>query len=196
MIAYRGLRSICADARWAMDTTVSFSEAIHQYNLHTLVGVAGIALLISVGSLGHAWLLAVLLGLLLSVPLEMILSSVRLGRQTRNAGLFLAPEETKSPTLLLRRRLLRQQMQNALAFHNRTDIFRRVVLDTGLNDMHIALLQAQGVEQRPWNKIESIAHVALNGGPEHLRRRERLMLLSNTDAMAWLHREVWKRWKV
>ncbi|OHB73238.1 MAG: hypothetical protein A2Z25_03360 [Planctomycetes bacterium RBG_16_55_9] len=125
----------------------------------------------------------------------MSLSSVRLGRQTRNAGLFLAPGETEPPGVLSRRRILRRQMRHVLAFHSRADVFRRVVLDAGLNDVHIALLRAQGVESRPWDKIEPVAHVALHGGPEHLTRRDRLALLSNGDAMTWLHREAWKKWK-
>jgi membrane glycosyltransferase len=126
----------------------------------------------------------------------MSLSNVRLGRQTRNAGLFLGPEEIEPPPVLSRQSILRRQIQQVLAFRSREEIFRRVVLDAGLNDMHIGLLQAQGIEARPWDKIESVAHVALHGGPGHLTSRDRLALLSNDRAMAWLHREAWKKWKI
>jgi membrane glycosyltransferase len=178
------------------DTTVTFAEALHHYGLHTVVGVIGVLLLIWAGTLGQLWLLAVLVGLLLSVPLEMCLSSVHLGRRMRDAGLFLGREESEPPQVLSRQHILRRQIQQVLAFHLRCEPFRRLVLDAGLNDMHIALLRAQGVEGRAWDKIESLARVALHGGPEHLTSRDRLALLSSREAIAWLHREAWKRWKI
>lgn len=189
-------RTIQWDPQRRDDTAVAFSEALHQHGLHTAIGVTGIVLVLSLGSPGQVWLLAVLLGMALSVPLEMSLSSVRLGRLARDAGLFLGPEETEPPALLSRQRVLRRDLQQTLAFRNRGEVFRRVVLDPGLNDMHIGLLHAQGIEPQPWDKIESIARVALHGGPEHLTRRDRLALLSNRDAIAWLHREAWKKWKI
>lgn len=189
-------RSIQWDPQRRDDTMVTLSEAIHQHGLHTAIGVTGMLLVLALGSPGQVWLLAVLLGMSLSIPLEMCLSNVRLGRQARDAGLFLGPEETEPPAVLVRQRILRREVRQALAFRNRADVFRRVVLDAGLNDMHIALLRTQSIEPGPWDQIESVAHVALYGGPEHLTQRDRLALLSNADAIAWLHREAWKKWKI
>jgi membrane glycosyltransferase len=42
----------------------------------------------------------VLLGLLLAIPVSMLSSSMALGRQSRELGLFLTPEETEPPTVL------------------------------------------------------------------------------------------------
>ncbi|MCH5375754.1 MAG: hypothetical protein JJ992_17420, partial [Planctomycetes bacterium] len=125
---------------------------------------------------------------------EMALSSVRLGNKARAAGLFLGPEEIEPPSVLSRQQVLGREIRHALHFSNRAEVFRRVVLDAALNDMHVALLGAQGIAPGPWEEIESIARVALHGGPEHLTRRDRLRLLSDGNAITWLHLEAWKHW--
>jgi membrane glycosyltransferase len=110
--------------------------------------------------------------------------------------LFLGPEEAEPPAVLRRQHALRLEMRRMLHFRRRGDIFRRMVLDEALNAMHIAVLQAQGLEPGDWDQVEPIAQVALYGGPEHLTLKDRRTLLSNPTAMRWLHREAWKQWKL
>ncbi|MCK7582508.1 MAG: hypothetical protein MZV65_47630 [Chromatiales bacterium] len=46
------------------------------------------------------WFTPVLAGLILSIPVSMLSSSIALGRQARELGLFLTPEETDPPAVL------------------------------------------------------------------------------------------------
>lgn len=157
--------------------------------------MAGVVALASVGSLGQVWLLLLLAGLLLSIPLEIGLSSLGLGRRLRSLGLFLGQEEVQPPRVLQRQRTLRDEVRRNLHFHSRNEIFRRVVLDGALNEIHIGILQSQGLGREPWEQVEAIAQVGLYGGPEHLTPKDRLTLLSNQTAMRWLHRRAWEHWK-
>lgn len=43
---------------------------------------------------------------------------------------------------------------------------------------------------------ERLKRIALSGGPKHITRAERLLLMHDEEALAWLHREVWKDWPV
>ena len=87
-------------------------------------------------------------------------------------------------------------MRRILHFHSRSEIFRRVVLDSALNEIHVGILQSQAIGAEPWDQVASIAQVGLHGGPEHLTQKDRLTLLSNQAAMRWLHRQAWEHWKV
>lgn len=196
VIAILSGRGVRWDPQHRSDGAVTVSDAARTYTMHTAVGVIALVLLILVGSPGHWWLLAIIAGLVVSIPLAMSLGSVRVGMKMRDLGLFLGPEEIEPPSVLARQQVLRGEMQQVLRFSSRADIFRRVVLDAGLNDIHVALLAAQEISPGPWEKIESIAQVALHGGPEHLTRRDRLTLLSDGNAIAWLHRQAWKHWPV
>ena len=79
----------------------SFKEAALAHGGHTLIGLV-------VGLLSYQyvpaffwWLTPVLLGLVLSVPVSMLSSSIALGQRAREMGLFLTPEETAPPAVLL-----------------------------------------------------------------------------------------------
>jgi membrane glycosyltransferase len=178
------------------DATVTLSEAVRRYGLHTSAGAVGVIALVSVGSSGHLWLLALLAGLLLSIPLEIGLSSCRLGRWMRKLGLFLGREEVEPPKVLQRQGILRDEMQRNLHFSDPAGIFRRVVLDGGLNEVHVGILRAQETGVEPLDQVASLVRAGLHDDPSHLPPRDRLTLLSNQAAMRWLHRQAWKQWDV
>jgi membrane glycosyltransferase len=189
-------RGVKWDPQKRDDAAVAIHQAIRQYTLHTSTGVAAVAALLWFGSYQNLWLLVMLAGLLLSIPLEIGLSSLWLGRCLRRLGLFLGPEEAEPPAVLARQHSLRTEIRRMLQFRRSGDIFRRTVLDEAFNSMHVGLLQAQGVDVDDWEKIEPLAQVALYGGPEHLTQKDRRTLLSNPTAMRWLHRQAWKTWKL
>jgi len=178
------------------DAAITFSEALRRYGLHTGAGVAGVIGLASIGSWGHLWLLTLLAGLLLSAPLETILSSLRLGRRLRRLGLFLGLEEVEPPRVLQRQSVLRGEMERILHFPRGIQVFRRVVLDGGFNEVHIGILRAQGLGAEPLDQVAALAQAAIHDDPEHLSPQDRLALLSNQAAMRWLHRQAWKHWDI
>jgi membrane glycosyltransferase len=189
-------RGVKWDPQRRDDAAVAVRQAIHQYSLHTGTGVVAVSALLWFGSYQNLWLLILLAGLVLSIPIEIALSSLWLGRRLRQLGLFLGPEEAEPPAVLRRQHALRIEIQRMLQFRRRGDIFRRMVLDGALNAIHIGVLQAQGLESEDWDKVEPLAQVALYGGPEHLTLKDRRKLLSNQAAMQWLHRQAWKQWKL
>jgi membrane glycosyltransferase len=86
------------------DRGVPLGVALAVHYPHTLFGLAaaGIAWVWAPGLL--PWLLPVVVGLLLSVPLAMLLGSVRVGNALARAGLMTIPEETNPPQVLVHQR--------------------------------------------------------------------------------------------
>ncbi len=100
-------RSVGWHAQERGDRRVGLGEALHRHVWHLLIGVVWGALILKLAPRYTGWLTPVLLGMILSVPLTMLTSSVRLGRWLRRHRLLLTPEETQPPAELaaLRRRM-------------------------------------------------------------------------------------------
>jgi membrane glycosyltransferase len=93
-------RSVGWHAQERGDRRVGLGEALHRHVWHLLIGVVWGALILKLAPRYTGWLTPVLLGMILSVPLTMLTSSVRLGRWLRRHRLLLTPEETQPPAEL------------------------------------------------------------------------------------------------
>lgn len=89
------------------DRSVGLTESLRRHVWHVLIGVLWGVLILDLAPRYTGWLIPVLLGMVLSVPLTMLTSSTSIGRSLRRWGLLLTPEETDPPEELsgLRRRL-------------------------------------------------------------------------------------------
>jgi membrane glycosyltransferase len=149
-----------------------------------------------------AWFAPVLAGMVLSVPLSVWSSRESAGQALRGAGIFLTPEESAPvPELLELQALLRKSKSPAAPSHGDHNL-RNAVLDPYLNAVHVSLLREQELYPHPKNPEHSqppapcsqvLREHFLVHGPESLSRAEKLAILLDADAMAWLHREAWLR---
>lgn len=174
------------------ENTLSFSDAFRVHAPHTIVGLA-MALLLTWESHGLFWWMSpVLLGLILSAPLSLLMSSVRIGRWLRRAGILLTPEEIAPPDILRihAARLAQETAAHAHAPHPLVQL----IADPLLLRLHLAMLP-----YRPQNALaaasrERVQRIVLSGGPNRLTRAEQLMLMQDRDALQWLHLRVWSEW--
>ncbi len=186
-------RKVSWEAQARGEKALSFAEAFRVHAPHTIAGLA-VALLATWAPRGlFWWMLPILVGLIFSAPLSVLLSSVRAGRRLRAAGIFLIPEEIAPLSILKRQQLyLAEETANSGAVHP----FARLVADPVFLRLHLDLLPRPPRSPMPPAVRERLQRIALSGGPRHLSRAERLLLMQDPDALAWLHREVWKDWPV
>src|SRR5687768_9118035 len=140
------------------------------------------------------WLSPVVVPLVLSIPISIVLSQVRLGRAARSIGLFLTPEETFPPYELKR---LHQNLAECYRHLPPIEPLRadygmlQAVLDPYVNAMHVALLRQrkQTEEAREW--FTQLRQRLLRDGPERFTAKEKMALLMDAESMITLHRELW-----
>jgi membrane glycosyltransferase len=161
-------------------------EALIRHGLHTLLafGWAGLAAWVAPGLFW--WLAPVWLPLMLAAPLSLVGSRVRVGAFARRMGLFLTPEETSPPAELA-----------ALSVHEsdqaEVDAIARAVVDPYASALH-----AYAGRRRPGADVTRVARLAklrrraLARGPRALSPAELRLLLSDSDSLLALHREVWR----
>jgi membrane glycosyltransferase len=179
------------------DAETSWKEGIVRHGIDTTVATAwglGIYWL----NPGYFWWLTPIVGaLILSVPLSVFASRVRLGDRARVRGLFLTPEES-SPN----RELADLQRELGLAKAARTkrrhvgahDGFLRAVIDPYVNALHSQLL-GRPRSMNPSNRAarEAPCGRAAAEGPERWSAAERSALLYDPQRVRELHREVWRQ---
>ena len=141
------------------------------------------------------WLTPVLVALVLSVPLSVLSSRVRLGELARRRGLFLTPEET-APAQELRDLYVAAVQMNAARDWRpplERDGFVRAAVDPYVNALHGTL---QRGERRLSPAIQrerrALLQRALAKGPAALASAERRVLLSDPELAAELHRRIWE----
>jgi len=140
------------------------------------------------------WVTPIIVALILSVPISVLASRVRLGERARARGLFLLPEESAPPPELLD---LREYLRMAQETDERLpemehDGFVRAAVDAYVNALHRALLR----RQRRLNpsiraQRERLVERGLAEGPAALSARERKILLADPDMIVALHERVW-----
>ncbi len=141
------------------------------------------------------WTTPIIGALLLSIPVSVLTSRVRLGDLTRRLGLFVIPEEIDPPVEL--RDLAAAEdaalaKQRALPAAER-DGFVRAVVDPAMNALHRALLRGRrSVRSEIRAHRAALVMRAIAEGPGALTERERrIVLLHDPDAVDALHERVW-----
>lgn len=186
-------RTVSWEAQPRDESAIPFGEAFRVHAPHTIAGLAA-ALLVSLVPGGLVWwTFPILLGLILSAPLSVLLSSVRIGRRLRTAGMLLIPEETECPPILKRQPLyLAEEVTSAAA----VDPLTRLVVDPVVLRLHLDLLPNCANPPMSAATRDRLQRIVLSGGPSRVTRAERLLLLQDPQALRWLHREVWTDWPV
>ena len=192
-----------AQERTAAGTT--WSTAIRCHWIHTTVGLVWGGLEWWLDRRMFWWFVPVFAGMALSVPLSVLTSRRAWGERARRGGLFLTPEETSPPPELaaLSARLAARTTDDENLAQARDSGITDAVADPYVNAIHVSLLRERmchpvhvealaklGVQP---SAITALADKLLTAGPDALKPPEKLLLLSDADAMAWLHRQLWLR---
>ncbi len=83
------------------DAHTDWAQAFRRHGVHTVFGIAWIALVWWLDPQYLPWLLPVVGALILSIPLSVYTSRADAGKALRRQGLFLIPEETRTPPVLI-----------------------------------------------------------------------------------------------
>jgi membrane glycosyltransferase len=94
-------KSVSWNAQDRGDRGITFLDALNRHKWHVLFGLAWGAAILSMAPRYIWWLMPILSGLILSVPLTMLTSRASVGKWLRRRGLLLTPEETNTPEELV-----------------------------------------------------------------------------------------------
>ena len=94
-------KSVSWNAQDRGDRGITFLDALNRHKWHVLFGLAWGAAILSMAPRYIWWLMPILSGLILSVPLTMLTSRASVGKWLRRGGLLLTPEETNTPEELV-----------------------------------------------------------------------------------------------
>jgi membrane glycosyltransferase len=172
----------------------SWAELWSAHREQTLFGVL---VVIAVGWRGPAmlpWMIPVLLGLLLALPLSRASGSVALAERLRQRRIFLTPEEVNPPAELIE--MERRLQQSEADFFQQDDYAQnygllRAILDPYLHSIHISLLRQREAAAGKAEYAEELSRKLLSEGPASLTPEQRLTLLWDAESLIWLHRELW-----
>ncbi|MEK0083635.1 glucans biosynthesis glucosyltransferase MdoH [Benzoatithermus flavus] len=167
------------------------AETVRRFGWVTVLGsAAAIATFVLTPTLFY-WLIPVLAGLVLAIPLALWSSSERWGERLRALGLLRIVEETEPPPVMRRLEELLAHPEPVPA-----DRFAEVVLHPGFNALHIAMLQAIGGQSAtPSDALRPIERKAVYLGAAALSKPERRALLEHAGTMARLHLAAWLHWR-
>jgi membrane glycosyltransferase len=163
-------------------------EALLRHGPHALLGLVWAALAAFTAPALFWWLAPVWFPLLLAAPLSALASRARAGALARRLGLFLSPEETAPLP-----ELAALEPAPATAPAPPLDPITRAVVDPYANALHALVgrrrpAAAAGREAR----LARLRRRLLERGPRELTAAELRHLLSDTDSLVALHREVWR----
>jgi membrane glycosyltransferase len=168
------------------DAETTWSQAIRNHGLQTVIGVAWTAFVAWLNPLFLGWVLPVAGALIVSIPLSVYTSRVSLGQRSRRAGVFVIPEELHPPREI---RAARRYLRSA----NPPRTFVDAAFDPFVNALLCAM--ANGRRRLPDSVRRERAMVAQDAvarGPVALGNEQKTRLLGDPWALSWVHSHLWQ----
>jgi membrane glycosyltransferase len=202
-------RSVKWNAQQRDETAVDWTDAVRNHWKHTVAGLVAGALIFWLTPSLFIWTLPVLLGLVVSIPVCVLLSSVRIGAWLRDRGLLMIPEEFDKPRVLRLHQaaLTRTQAVAAAALDAPApaaapaepvaaaapfaSLFDRVVRDPLFHRFHLAALAANSEPFESPVDIPAALDLAGELGLIGLDKPQQIALLSTPTALRRLHHRAW-----
>lgn len=178
------------------DHMTSFKEAALAHGGHTLIGVVAGVLSYQYVPAFFWWFIPVLAGLVLSIPVSMLSSSIALGHKARDLGLFLTPEETDPPPVLryLEENLEEDEPELPVLREKPTSRFVQALTDPYVNALHLSLLpQREPPGKRRRHYLEGLIHQLEEEGPDSLSGAQKRDLIADPETLLRLHALFWSR---
>lgn len=181
------------------DTETSWGEAIRHHGVDTIVASVWGGTLFWLNPEYFWWVTPIIGALILSVPVSVYASRVRLGERARAKRLFLIPEEIDPPRELREVEELADRAEDASdepiivgCAADGPSGFMRAAVDPRLNAVHRALLggpRSLRASIRAYR--ESLLARVLREGPDASTAAERATLLRDPCTVDELHRRAW-----
>jgi membrane glycosyltransferase len=187
-------REVSWRSQWRGDRQTSWGDALRAHGTDTLVASAWGIGVFWLNPTYFFWVMPIVAALVLSIPISVLSSRVRLGEWARRRGWFAIPEESDPPQELRDRdeELARARAEAARRPPAEADGFVRAAVDPFSNAIHAALQRAQGsLAPRIRAARRALLARAVERGPGALSRGEKAVLLSDRELVDDLHREVW-----
>lgn len=178
------------------DHMTSFKEAAMAHGGHTLIGIVTGLLSYKYVPAFFWWFTPVLAGLILSIPVSMLSSSIALGRWTRSMGLFLTPEETDPPTVLryLEENLADDEPVLPVLQDKPQSRFVQALTDPYVNALHLSLLpEREPPGKRRRHYLDGLIHQLEDEGPDSLSAGQKRELIADPESLQRLHALFWSR---
>ena len=171
---------------------LSLWEAIQAHGEHTLIGLLAGWISYRYVPGFFLWLIPVLAGLILSIPVSMLSSSAYVGRLTRRLGFFLTPEESEEPRVLqlLHEHLTLLQTEQGGGDEGRSEERDRIS-NPGVSALHLALLPDRPVKKRHRHHLRALLYQLLEEGPEKMSMHDKRSLVSDPETLSKLHTLAW-----
>jgi membrane glycosyltransferase len=170
---------------------------------HTVIGLAWGALVWELDRATFWWIMPVLTGMTLSIPLSVLTSRRDWGARAQELGLFLTPEETERPPELasLNARMMEHKSGDQTRQRGPNSDIADAVLDPYVNAIHVSLQREKRLNPghtetlerlgKGQENVQSLGEKLLAAGPGALTETEKLLVLSDAETMSWLHRQAW-----
>ncbi|MFN2375610.1 MAG: glucans biosynthesis glucosyltransferase MdoH [Candidatus Binatia bacterium] len=177
------------------DAETSWKEAITHHGLDTLFACVWAALLFRLSPDYFWWVMPVVGALILSIPVSVLVSKIRLGDSARRFGLFVIPEEVEPPRELvdLDANMAEAKARAAALPAPWQDGFAMAVADPAMNAVHRSTL---GARRRLKSAIREARRVLLDRivaeGPDATDTRARRVILTDPDLIDEIHARVWR----
>jgi membrane glycosyltransferase len=169
------------------DAETGWGEALRRHGWQTLLGVAWAAGVYWLNPAFLWWLLPIVGALIVSIPLSVFSSRVSQGRATRRDGYFVIPEELHPPEEILR-------AGDLVADTPELPGFAAAVTDPGVNALTCAIANArEGQAEVLQRERMGFAERALEGGPDALAARQKLVIINDPALLSRLHAEIMSR---
>lgn len=181
----------------ADDTGPSWQESTDAHWGPTLFAIVAVGLVAWLAPAWLPWLLLVLIGPIVAIPLCRVLASNKLGLKSRRHGWFMIPEEIHPPWEL--QKILEPVASSPSRFpaiiEQATDFgLLEAVLDPYVNAIHVSLLRERSqVSVRTHDYMIALADRLLRDGPHGLTPTEKKTLLWDADTMLAVHQQLWSR---
>jgi membrane glycosyltransferase len=172
------------------DHRLSLKEATLAHGGQTLTGLGAGWLSYEYMPDFFLWLVPVLAGLVLAVPISILSSSTKVGLLARKLGFFMTPEEYRAPRVveLLHENLAKAEQSVAQAEGELN------VADPGTYSLHLALLPDRPIKKRQRHQLRAWVYQLVEDGPETLSAAEKRALISDPETLTRLHTLAWS-WK-
>jgi membrane glycosyltransferase len=172
------------------DGGLSIDDAFRAHGMQMLLGIIATAATVYWTPALLPWLLPLLIGLVLVVPLTVLLANPTLGRWISKRGLLRIPEEVTPPLVLRRRATIERQLDETLRRAQQgPSLFARTITEPALQELHQQVLAVSGetsaVEgQELQTARRNVRDGSVDAIPQEMRRR----LLGDPHSLAELHR--------
>ncbi|MEO1235699.1 MAG: glucans biosynthesis glucosyltransferase MdoH [Planctomycetota bacterium] len=184
-------RSVKWNAQQRDESAVGWGDAARNHWKHTVGGVAAGAAVWWLAPPLFVWALPVLLGLVVSIPVSVMLSSVTVGTWLRKHRLLMIPEEHDKPRVLHLHQLALRRTQAVADAVSEEHPMDRVVRDPSFCRFHLAALAANREPFETTVNVAAAIDAAQERGLSNLERPEQIAVLSNPHALRRLHRAAW-----